>query len=442
MVRTFLPSGTVSSSAFAPSGAATIHEAIDAGVSTPNDADLATASADVCQFTVNIAPITAPPIPSGHEIRHRSRNGGVGAFDNDVTVTLIENGVDLWTSTPVTLTAIAANYTASIPDVIAASITDYTALSVRYDGTLASARLPRVFEVELRVPDAIAYSVAGGTGGFSLSGVAAGLTSARSVPAEVGAFSLSGIAAGLTSSRTIPADVGAFSLSGNDAAFTAQRLLAAGVGSFALNGIDAALSTGRSLSADTGAFALTGIDAAIVYARVLLTSTGAFVLDGPAVVLTTSGEEVPGFSSMLAVADAIVSELNAGTWTKSFTSERVFTADIRIEEKGTLIVLVRGVSEKPRTVARGKKIKDVVIEIFATIRFPSTEDRAVPTNADIDPYVEFLEELAGHFDKARLADIPAAFVESAKSLPSYDEKHLAERLQWTGVVSLEVADWR
>ena len=166
MVRLFNPSATVSNSGCTASGAATIHEAIDEGVSTPNDSDLCIASVDIAQFVVTIPDVSPPPgLDSGHKIRHRSRHGGVGVLDQEVTVTLLQDGSDIWTSARQLLTAIAADYTFTIPDVDAANITDYSLLSIRYESTTSTGRLFRCFTLEFEVGSEVA--VEGTSGGSS-----------------------------------------------------------------------------------------------------------------------------------------------------------------------------------------------------------------------------------------------------------------------------------
>jgi len=83
-----------------------------------------------------------------------------------------------------------------------------------------------------------AYSLAGGTGAFTLSGQAASLRRTRVISAGLGAFTFSGKAAGALHIWVMPASAGSFAFTGQAATFSLLNLI--------------------SLTAETGAFVLTG----------------------------------------------------------------------------------------------------------------------------------------------------------------------------------------
>lgn len=141
-------------------------------------------------------------------------------------------------------------------------------------------------------------------------------------------------------------------------------------------------------------------------------------------------------SALDEIADAVVAELNAGTWSQSFDAERVRVAELELRDIDTVRVLVRPVSWTPQQVTRGKSIKNCTIEVAVLVRLPDA------TVAQADPWVTLLEELVEHFDGLRPDTIPEAYVETSAPDPVYDERHLAERSQFTAVMRLEVADWR
>jgi len=100
---------------------------------------------------------------------------------------------------------------------------------------------------------------------------------AYEIIAAVGAFTLTGIAAILTSARNIVAAVGTFTLTGIDVALSRGKMIVAGVGAFTLTGIDATITSARSMVAAVGAFTLTGIDTAFNIGWNMVASVGTFV---------------------------------------------------------------------------------------------------------------------------------------------------------------------
>lgn len=130
------------------------------------------------------------------------------------------------------------------------------------------------------------YTLTAGTGAFSLTGVAAGVTAQRKLTADAQSYTLTGVAASLSYGRTMTADVGAFTLTGVATGLTAARKLTADAQSYALTGVAAGLTAARSLSASVGAFTLSGVDAGLSYSGAtgytLTAAAGAFVLTGVA----------------------------------------------------------------------------------------------------------------------------------------------------------------
>lgn len=110
-------------------------------------------------------------------------------------------------------------------------------------------------------PFSVAYSMVASLGTFTLTGINAGLISARSIIASVGTFTLTGIDALFALGKGIVANAGAFALTGYDVTLSTARTMIASVGTFTLTGIDATFSTVKSIIASVGTFILTGYDA-------------------------------------------------------------------------------------------------------------------------------------------------------------------------------------
>lgn len=195
--------------------------------------------------------------------------GAMGHRQTDGTVTTAPSGMTNRTSVS------DATDQAALHDTNG-GVSGWSTTSASIGGT-ASGYRARV--IELRAASG-SYTMTAGTGAFTLTGVAAGLTAQRKLTAATGSFALTGVAAGLYAGRKLVADVGAFTLTGVAAGLLAVRKLVAEAGSFVLTGIDAALNKGVRMTASVGAFALTGQDAGLYVGRKLTCTTGSFTLTG------------------------------------------------------------------------------------------------------------------------------------------------------------------
>lgn len=139
------------------------------------------------------------------------------------------------------------------------------------------------------VQGTIAYTLAGATGAFALTGANAGLKTARKLAAGTGSFALTGANAAFATARKLAGGAGAFSLTGSTLAVSTARKLAAAAGSFALTGSNAGAVTARKLAGGTGSFALTGASANLdAPTRHLDGAAGSFSLTGKNAGLATA----------------------------------------------------------------------------------------------------------------------------------------------------------
>jgi hypothetical protein len=114
-----------------------------------------------------------------------------------------------------------------------------------------------------------------------------GGTNTYTLTAAAGSYSLSGIAASLTSARTLGAAKGTYALTGLSAAMPVTRVITAAAGSYALAGQSASMLRGRVLPASAGTYTLSGQSAALTSHRTLATSAGVYTLTGEPATLTT-----------------------------------------------------------------------------------------------------------------------------------------------------------
>lgn len=148
-------------------------------------------------------------------------------------------------------------------------------------------------------------------------------------------------------------------------------------------------------------------------------------------------ETAEASSALLEVADAVAAEIVATSWSVPVVASRILNLDLKwkaLDAPPTVFVV--GMSEKPKRVSRGKKIKIMVVHIGVMVRMPDRE------HATVDPYIALVEEIAEHFDEKRLPLIHEAMVRTAVNRPVYDEPDLVKLKQFTSVIRLTVQDWR
>ena len=179
-------------------------------VSSPSGDGSTIASADNTAgdaATLALGPLADPGVTSGHVIRVRWNKSASGGHNINALCELLDstNGVIGTISvTGIGNTEQENTYTLSAAE--AGNITNYgSSLSVRLTrngdtgGSPAGRRSLVVEAFQFEVPDAtVSYTLPADAGSFTLSGIAAGLRTARDLAAGAGAYALSGQAAALT----------------------------------------------------------------------------------------------------------------------------------------------------------------------------------------------------------------------------------------------------
>jgi hypothetical protein len=130
------------------------------------------------------------------------------------------------------------------------------------------------------------------------------------------------------------------------------------------------------------------------------------------------------------IAAAVVAELNAATFSQPVTAERSYFPQFDLPEMKTLHVTVvpkevaSGVSDRSRK--QGEYSVDIAVQ-----KKLSSDD-----NADIDPLVALVEEIADHFHARRLAAYPNAVWLKTEQIVLYAPDHMADLRQFTSVLTL------
>lgn len=134
-------------------------------------------------------------------------------------------------------------------------------------------------------------------------------------------------------------------------------------------------------------------------------------------------------SLAVAVADAVVAELNARAWSITFVAERRILPEREIGTFTIPRVTVVPRSQEFAIVARGHVREQVTIDIGIQHHLSGDFDAEVPTD------IALVDEIIKHFLGRRLSSPPVVCISAAND-PIYSPEHLREMSLVTTIVSL------
>jgi len=138
---------------------------------------------------------------------------------------------------------------------------------------------------------------------------------------------------------------------------------------------------------------------------------------------------------ILDIADAVVTELNAASFSLELTAVRLYRPERKLSEMATLRVSVVPKAVEISGATRNGHQHDYQLDIGVQKRFSEAE------SAEIDGLMDLVEEIADHCRNLRLASPDAACV-AIENDPVYLPDHMAELRQFTSVLSLTFRLWR
>lgn len=290
MAQVLKPNSTITTGFVVLTGGATVHACLDETIAATDGDTSRVQAVGPTAFEVGLETGYEPSDLTAHAVKVSARYGGA-MTSQGYLIELMEGATSI-ASLAVTLTSSYATYTLALTSGEAASITDYSNLSVKITIDPWVGGSCRTSTIEWVMASARAMTAATGT--FALTGQAAGLTytpgaTSYTLTADAGAFTLTGQAAGLPVGRTVAASVGSFALSGQATVLSiGYAPMAAGVGAFTETGNAAGLAAARVMAASAGAFLLTGQAAGLVVPGRIEAAPGSFVLTGVAAGLASS----------------------------------------------------------------------------------------------------------------------------------------------------------
>lgn len=139
-------------------------------------------------------------------------------------------------------------------------------------------------------------------------------------------------------------------------------------------------------------------------------------------------------ATIIAIADAIVAQLNATGFSQPLTAERHYLPRFELPEMTTLRVSVVPRSVVSKAFDRNRHAFDYRIDVAVQKRINPTEN--------LDAFMALVEEIADHFRTRLLAGFPQARCVEVENSPIYAPEHLEQFHQFTSVLTLTYRVWR
>jgi hypothetical protein len=130
------------------------------------------------------------------------------------------------------------------------------------------------------------------------------------------------------------------------------------------------------------------------------------------------------------IADAVVQELNEGSWSLPLTAERHYRPIFDLKDMATLHVTVVPKGVTVERADRSRSQFEYQVDVAVQKKFEKGDA------AELDPLVGLVEEIAEHFRAGRLASYPEAACTKTEHAPIYAPEHMDELRQFTSVLTL------
>lgn len=140
-------------------------------------------------------------------------------------------------------------------------------------------------------------------------------------------------------------------------------------------------------------------------------------------------------AKIIEIADALVWELNAATFSRKFTAERCYQPTFDLPDLQTLKVTVvpKGISPMAGEGSRGAMQHDYQVHVAVQKKLATTGDEQ---KAELDALMLFVEEIAKHLERNRLGACEDAKWVTQELDPVFLPEHLEELRQFTSVLTL------
>lgn len=134
-------------------------------------------------------------------------------------------------------------------------------------------------------------------------------------------------------------------------------------------------------------------------------------------------------ASIIAIADAVITELNATAFSQPLTAVRHYEPTFELSAMSTLRVSVVPRSLTSKTLDRNRDSFDFEIDV-------AVQKKTDPTLTNLDELMELVEEIADHLRLNPLSTLPEVRCMEVANAPVYALEHLQEFRQFTSVITL------
>lgn len=142
-------------------------------------------------------------------------------------------------------------------------------------------------------------------------------------------------------------------------------------------------------------------------------------------------------SLVAAIADAIKTELNDGSWSQAVTATRAWSAQYKLTELATLRVTVIPATFSATYLSRGRDDERAAVDIAVQKKTAAGADGR-PQNSELDPLSELMEEFLAFFRaKALTADSRAVICKEREFTANeavFSKESLEDLLVFSGVL--------
>lgn len=135
--------------------------------------------------------------------------------------------------------------------------------------------------------------------------------------------------------------------------------------------------------------------------------------------------------SIAQIAEAVATEINAGTFTPAVTAVRSFRPQFDLKDLSDLKVTVVPKAIEASPADRSRLQRDCRIDVAVQKRVSATD-----ASAEMDDLLQLADDIVAHMARRPLADQPAARWLAVSQKPIYAVDHLEQYSVFTAVIEL------
>jgi hypothetical protein len=133
-------------------------------------------------------------------------------------------------------------------------------------------------------------------------------------------------------------------------------------------------------------------------------------------------------STAVTITDAVVSAINAGTYSQPVQAQRLHQPSFTLDELKDLHVSVVPRSVQVSAASRDTSMYDVAVDVGV--------QKKVSSDQEIDGLLDLVEEIGDHLRLKRLPDVPEAAWVSLAHEPVVAAEHLDQHRQFTSIITV------